>query len=264
MSTWADKIEREMAEFGRQIKELREDRNFYPARARLEDVSLGRRISRATRRWVAVELGTICGGQRVVAQGLHTFDASYDTGGETIANLAQVPSRQTVFMNPRAMAGTLYTFQWDNAGAKMKVFTGGAEVAAATDLSTLLLVPYLVVGQGPTARGRYRARGDEILVRAQLEVGAEAAVDASAYWTFQLYRRNAAQTVGWPVGDAYTTATRTLTARSPVTLYEEEKGTPLEDDDHLVLDVAETTAAGSSAPALSDAVLWLDIARSVR
>jgi hypothetical protein len=52
--------------------------------------------------------------------------------------------------------------------------------------------------------------------------------------------------------------------RAPRAAFPLEQRASFEDDDHLVLDVAETTAAGSAAPALSDAVLWLDIARSVR
>lgn len=65
-----------------------------------------------------------------------TGDASYPTGGYAVT----VPLSQIVLADITPGAATGHPVAWDYAAGKLKVFTsGGAEVAAATNLSTMVV-----------------------------------------------------------------------------------------------------------------------------
>lgn len=108
--------------------------------------------------------------------------------------------------------------------------------------------------------------GSETLVSAKFVALSGFTLSATDYWTFTLRVRRAAtattaaQSNGEQIGDTLSLATRTLTADTPVTLYESAQGTALGDGDTLVL-VGTTT--GSPA-ALDQPEVRLDLQRNTR
>ena len=117
-----------------------------------------------------------------------------------------------------------------------------------------------------TRQVSYRASGPTRLLQADFEVRTAWTAHSSNYWTLTLRHLRAAQapyaaqTTGETVGDAYSLATRSLSARVPVTLYTSEAGLAMADGDSLVLSIEGT---GSPA-ALVDAELWLKVQRIAR
>lgn len=86
------------------------------------------------------------------AIGLATFDASYPTGGYSAvpSSLSNGYVKEAFFFLPEQLGA--YNFQYDLTGQKWLVFSGGVEVAGATDLSAVK-VRYLLVGADSTASG---------------------------------------------------------------------------------------------------------------
>lgn len=88
-------------------------------------------------------------------------------------------------------------------------------------------------------RLQYQSGGSEKVVLARLRTSAAFAKSATDYWTVTLWKRHpqdgafAGDTVGVTVGSAFSTASRSLGADDPVTLYDDEAGTPLESGDSL-------------------------------
>lgn len=87
-----------------------------------------------------------------LALGKATFDASYPSGGYAAApiSLSNGYVKEAFLFLPEQLGA--YSFQYDLANQKWLVFSGGAEVAGATDLSTVK-VRYLLVGADPTTGG---------------------------------------------------------------------------------------------------------------
>lgn len=70
--------------------------------------------------------------------------SSYPSGGESASvNLARY-FKLLHHVLIETQAG--YTFQYDKTNNKIKAYTGGAEVTATTDLSTLAAIGFLGVG----------------------------------------------------------------------------------------------------------------------
>lgn len=86
------------------------------------------------------------------AIGQATFDASYPTGGYDAPpiTLSNGYVKEAFLFLPEQLGA--YSFQYDLTNQKWLVFSGGAEVAGATDLSTVK-VRYLLVGADPTTGG---------------------------------------------------------------------------------------------------------------
>jgi hypothetical protein len=146
-----------------------------------------RRITTRSDR-VVVELPDLGSKSPVFAHAVHTFSASYATGGEAISPaLPSVPNRQDVLWSPKGG----YTFEFV-AGDKIKAYTTAAtEVAALTNLSGLGTIRGLVLGKRDpemplvTAGEAWRLRG------VALAVASAVAASSTSYWTIraQVVRR---------------------------------------------------------------------------
>lgn len=87
-----------------------------------------------------------------LALGQAAFDTSYPTGGYAASPnaLSNGYVKEAFLFFPEPLGA--YSFQYDLPNQKWLVFTGGVEVAGATDLSALK-VRYLLVGADPTTGG---------------------------------------------------------------------------------------------------------------
>lgn len=128
---------------------------------------------------LVVPLQDVAANSPIFAAGTHSFTASYSTGGDAVnPALPSVPTRAAVLFTPRGG----YTFEYV-AGDKVKAFSsGGTEVAAATDLTSLNPVALLVVGTRPT--DVYVTKFSEGCRLSSVELLAGCAVTANStnYW----------------------------------------------------------------------------------
>lgn len=87
-----------------------------------------------------------------LAIGQAAFDTSYPTGGYAAApiSLSNGYVKEAFLLLPEPLG--VYDFEYDLANQKWLVFSGGAEVAGATNLSAVR-VRYLLVGADPTTGG---------------------------------------------------------------------------------------------------------------
>lgn len=216
---------------------------------------------RVARETICVPLGNVVSGAAVVKYGTHTWDAAYDTGGETIADAAAVPGLVDVLMMPysNGVVGAVY-FEWDNAAGKMEAYdSNDVEVVNGTDLSSVGALPWIAIGSAGSSSVIHKSHGVSTLLSVRLQVSADVTADSSDYWTLTIRHRREGQATGEDVA-SYTTSDRSLSAGEDVTLYDDERGLRLSDGELLTLDVSET----GDAEALQGAVLWLTVQRVAR
>lgn len=232
---------------------------LYPPRAALRDNRTDRRISRLAETWERLPFhAPIAAGQRTTQNGTKTF-GTYTTGGVVIAGLA---AAYNVVMAPWTDgAGTVYLFLWDGGTMLVTDWTG-TEIANGTDLSAIVAHPYIaVMGEIPTT-GEHRFSMSGCVTRIEFEVTEAFAKNATHYWTLtaRVLRAESLtpQTEGELLG-SYTTRTRTLQARDPVTVYDSGKGFDVSEDDRLIL----TPSAGGSPGPLVGASAWIRLVRKV-
>lgn len=102
----------------------------------------------------------------------------------------------------------------------------------------------------------HQARGTEIIVKAQIVVGADIAANAATYWTFTLTRVPVDEEYdfGETVGTALSTQYRSLSAGEAEILYDDPAGFELADGERLVLKRVST----GSPTAPTDAKLVIE------
>jgi len=112
----------------------------------------------------------------------------------------------------------------------------------------------------------HRATGPEKVLQILLRNQAAFTASGTDYWTFVIRKvsvkpdGSTRQSYGTQIGDIYSLATRSLEAGVPVTIYDDERGTTLKENDELW---ATEESTGSPA-ALTRATYEIQFQRIVR
>ena len=85
----------------------------------------------------------------------------------------------------------------------------------------------------------HRATGPERVLKVLLDVGSDFAASATNYWTFSLRRFATGSVYGETIA-SYGLDVRSLTAFTPVVVYDDPRGFDLDDGDRLVLYAVST------------------------
>lgn len=109
-------------------------------------------------------------------------------------------------------------------------------------------------------RNLYQARGPVTLLAIEFDVTEAIAQDATNYWTLQARLVRAGQTIGENVGTPVTTDTRSVSANTRISLYDEPGGLDLADGDVLAV---LGTKTGTPDP-LQGCVVWFRPVRGTR
>ena len=103
-----------------------------------------------------------------------------------------------------------------------------------------------------TSQVLHQSQGGEKLVLAQFQVASAFPYNAANYYTITLRRILSGATYGGTIGSAYSLATRSLSANSPVTLYSNAAGLMLNEGDTLV-----SYLVSSGSPAVLSNPSWI-------
>lgn len=196
---------------------------------RLSDANTSRRLNRAARSFVTVRIPAVTAKTAAPTLYVHSWGASYVTGGEEITALETlVPGFVAAIPSP----GNGYTFTWDHATTKLLAFSAaGTEVAGATNLATAVgTTPILVYGVQPSIMDLFQADGGETVTAVRVFFERNVALSATNYWTLEARLRAADEEYGRAlvsVGDAQpalSNAKRSFVGGQSETLYEAVTG----------------------------------------
>lgn len=194
---------------------------------------------------------------------VHTWSASYSTGGEDTPDLTTlVPGFVAAIPAP----GGGYTFGWDSGSSKLVAYaSAGTEVTIGTNLSLAVgTTPILVYGVQPSVVEAYEAAGDEVLLSVTAVFQKDVAVDATNYWTVEARLRAAGETNGRPLAvvPALSNAKRSFVAGQEETLYDAVTGagTRLSSGDRVSLYLSPSS---QSCLPLGDVTFVLALQRKV-
>ncbi len=200
---------------------------------------------------LAVRLGTIAAGAAVVATGTVNMSASYSTGGDVVT-IPLVPGTAKVFVE----GSRGFVFEYVPAGKKMLAFTGGSEVGAGTDMTSVNPLDVIVTGAVTAERMVWRASEAGLVEQADVEVSETFVPSVTNYWTLQLVRYDA-DDVREELGAPLALSSRGLTAFKAQTLYAPDELLALAEGDTLSLEIVET----GTPSYLSELTVWISTRR---
>lgn len=234
---------------------------------RLSESDTYRRLNRAGRVNVTVRVPAVTAKTAAPTLYVHSWGASYVTGGEEIASLETlVPGFVAAIPSP----GNGYTFTWDHATTKLKAFSAaGTEVAGATNLATAVgTTPILVYGVQPSIMDVFQADGGETVTAVRVFFERSVALSSTNFWTIEARIRAADEEYGRAlvsIGDAQPALSnkkRSFVGGQSETLYEAVTGAGrrLSSADRIV--VYASPATQSCLP-LGDLTVSVEMQRKV-